>query len=409
MDMRGFADEMTAMSTIQVSPSRPVVTGTLARVFAVQSISSITAVLLGSGIFFYTHKRFGWGPAQNLLLCGAQGVVYIVGALLASPISARIGRHKLLRCLHAALCPTALLVGLSINPAMAVGCLLLYSILSAAQWPALESLVSLGASAGQLSRRISLYNVIWSGLGALTLAATGTLIEYLPRGTFALAGLGSAVSVLLLWGRSDPPGVPAAAVEAEPQLLHRRKLAMQLSRLALPATYAAQNALSALMPTLAVIRQFPLQLRTIVASVWMIARWVTFLLLGMTAWWHTRPRMLLVAAVAQLFAFLAIVLIPSPLQMILWQMLLGAAVGLIYAGSLYFGMVLSDGSTEHGGYHEALIGLGSVIGPGSGALALLLRPDNPTIGPATIGVVLLLSVFAAALVSVRSPVRSGGS
>ena len=28
------------------------------------------------------------------------------------------------------------------------------------------------------------------------------------------------------------------------------------------------------------------------------------------------------------------------------------------------GMVLSDGSTEHGGYHEALIGLGSVLGPG---------------------------------------------
>jgi MFS family permease len=213
----------------------------------------------------------------------------------------------------------------------------------------------------------------------------------------------------VLWGRSDPADSPAAAARPEPQLLRMRTLAMHLSRLALPATYAAQNALGALMPTLAVIRQFPLQLRTIVASVWMIARWLTFLLLGTTAWWHTRPRLLLVAAVAQFFAFLGIALIPSPIQMILWQMLLGASVGLVYAGSLYFGMVLSDGSTEHGGYHEALIGLGSAIGPGAGALAMFARPDNPALGPATIGVVLLLSVMAAAAVSIRSPVRSGGS
>jgi len=395
------------MSTIEIPASRQIVSGHLVPVFLVQSISSISAILLGSGIYFYTHKRFGWDSRQNLLLCGAQGTIYIVGALSASPIAARIGRQKLLCCLHAGLCLTALMVAFSVNQAMAVAFILLYSIQSAAQWPALESLVSIGAPPEQLSRRISLYNLIWSGLGALTLAATGSLIEYLPRGTYVLAALGSAVSVALLWGRSDPAEFSAAAAQPEPQLVRQRKLAMHLSRLALPATYAAQNALGALMPTLAVIRQFPLQMRTMVASVWMVARWVTFLLLGATAWWHTRPRLLLVAAVAQFFAFLGIALIPSPIQMILWQMLLGAAVGLVYAGSLYFGMVLSDGSTEHGGYHEALLGLGSAIGPGAGALALFVRPDNPEIGPATIGVVLLLSVIASAVVSIRSPVRSG--
>ena len=43
--------------------------------------------------------------------------------------------------------------------------------------------------------------------------------------------------------------------------------------------------------------------------------------------------------------------------MIAWQIVLGVTMGLIYSGSLYFGMVLSEGSTEHGGYHEALIGM----------------------------------------------------
>ena len=46
------------------------------------------------------------------------------------------------------------------------------------------------------------------------------------------------------------------------------------------------------------------------------------------------------------------------------ELVLGLMVGFIFSASLYFGMVLSDGSTEHAGYHEALIGVGVVLGPG---------------------------------------------
>ena len=88
--------------------------------------------------------------------------------------------------------------------------------------------------------------------------------------------------------------------------------------------------------------------------------------------------------------------------MILGQVALGAAMGLIYAASLYFGMVLSAGSTAHGGYHEALIGLGSVLGPGAGAATQAIWPGNVWAPVAAVAALVAISVVAAATVSVRA-------
>jgi hypothetical protein len=87
--------------------------------------------------------------------------------------------------------------------------------------------------------------------------------------------------------------------------------------------------------------------------------------------------------------------------MVAWQVVLGLTLGLIYAASLYFGMVLSDGSTEHGGYHEALIGVGTVIGPGAGALAEGLGGGNPMWGVLAVSAILGASVLACAIVAAR--------
>jgi hypothetical protein len=79
---------------------------------------------------------------------------------------------------------------------------------------------------------------------------------------------------------------------------------------------------------------------------------------------------------------------------------------LIYAASLYFGMVLSSGSTEHGGYHEALIGLGVVLGPGSGVVAQLIAPGSPSAGIGAIALVLFVSVLASAAMAGRRKTSS---
>jgi hypothetical protein len=161
------------------------------------------------------------------------------------------------------------------------------------------------------------------------------------------------------------------------------------------------------MPDLAVMKRFDTRAQTAISSTWLVARWLAFIILAAGTWWHTRPRALVGAACVMLVAFLGITLPPSMLWrgatpgvdlavMIVWQVLLGLALGMIYSGSLYFGMVLSEGSTEHGGYHEALIGVGWVLGPTAGAITQWIWPGNVTAGVIAVGAVIGLSVLAVA-------------
>jgi hypothetical protein len=92
--------------------------------------------------------------------------------------------------------------------------------------------------------------------------------------------------------------------------------------------------------------------------------------------------------------------------MIASQVLLGAALGLIYTASLYFGMVLSDGSTEHAGYHEALIGLGQVLGPGAGALTQWKWQGSLRAGVVAVSSLVFVSVCAAAVAAVKARRRA---
>jgi MFS family permease len=215
--------------------------------------------------------------------------------------------------------------------------------------------------------------------------------------------------VLALLLRIRPQAQHAhARIAPEPELMQVREMAKRLSRIALPATFAVIYAMGALMPTLPVIQSASPETRTALAGVWMIARWICFVFLGATVWWHTRPRLLLVAAIILLLAFLGITLVPNLMFMIGCQIALGIVMGLIYSASLYFGMVLSDGSTAQGAYHEALIGVGSVLGPGCGALAgILCEPGNTKASVYAVGAILWVSVMGACFVSLKTNGKKG--
>lgn len=421
--------------------------------YVVEGLTSHGVALMLSSIYFYTTGKFGWGSAHNYLLAAVLGVVYVAGALQSHAAATWLGRRRTLVWFYFLMSAVAWVAGVGgQSPWVLVPVLIVYSGLSAITWPALESLVSSGAAAGELSRRLGIYNCVWSGAGAVTMALSGLLLKYWPSGTFILPGFWHAAMALLLMralarderadrsrgdtcvalaSRSSEESETSLAptngeqsvvphhahAEPEPELLRVRTLALWMSRLALPATFVVISSLLAAMPTLPLIQRLDPAARTALGSVWMAARWVAFLSLGATVWWHTRPRALLTAALLLLAGFLAVTLRPQWLPhapevatgpwiawMVCWQIVLGLALGLIYAASLYFGMVLSDGSTEHGGYHEALIGLGTIIGPGAGAAAEYLGNGEPLWGVLAVSAVLGASVLACAVLATpRSP------
>jgi hypothetical protein len=386
----------------------------IAGIYAVETLSSIGQNLLVVGIFFYTQHRLGWGVIDNLLLATGQGLVYTAGALLAGRAARRLGRRRGLIWLFALMTLCSLGVLATRDGPLIIISLLIYTFLVAMSWPMVESLASSGLDAHALSRRIGVYNLVWAGVGVLTIAVDGALIDHWPLGVFLIPIAVHAVCAGLMWLQPDVP--PASAAEAhldvEPQLIRKRKLALWLSRIALPATYVAEYSLMAMMPSLPVLQSMSAAAQTLIGCLWMAGRWIIFWVMGATTWWHTRPRILLASVVLMGLAFFGVTLRPSILlgfgshggdllTMILSQLALGAAVGIIYYASLYFGMVLSQGSTEHGGYHEALIGLGSILGPGFAAAAALAWPGRLNAGIAAVGVIMGISIAAAGMVTMR--------
>ncbi len=143
----------------------PAIRRRLTRVFTLETLGSVGGNLLMFAIFFYMQKRFGWGAKRNLLLASAQGVTYIIGALSINPLSNRFQRRTLLIFLHAILAAGVFVGAIVSNPVLIVILVLCYPLFSAAQWPLLESLIAIEATPAEMSRRISIYNIVWSGTG----------------------------------------------------------------------------------------------------------------------------------------------------------------------------------------------------------------------------------------------------
>jgi MFS family permease len=284
-------------------------------------------------------------------------------------------------------------------------CLLAYMFFAGMNWPMLESLCSETRDAHEMSRRVGAYNLTWAASGLLALWTAGELIEHWRSGMFVLPAMlhGSTVLIMLALTRDSiaPETNEVAHIEPEPELLRSRKLALWLSRIALPAMYVVNYALGAILPTLPIMRQFSPAMETMYGSVWVVARLILFATLGATAFWHTRPRLLLVSSIGLLVGFVIITLGTTLPALIGGQILLGIAMAFIYTGSLYFGMVLSQGSTEHSGYHEALIGLGGILGPGAGALTQHLWPGEVKMAIVAVSGIVALSVLCAAGASLR--------
>ncbi len=392
--------------------------------YVVEGLGSIAGNFLQVGIFFYTKQHYGWGLRENFTLAAAQGAVYAVGALAAHRLAAAVGPRRMLALLYATVALISLAPLIAKSQQALVAALLVYVAMMAVIWPILEGLVSVNVSdPKRLAQRVGVYNLVWSGTGAATLAGYGTVIEHWPAGAFAIPaivhGLGA---ILMLTSPSSAPASSESAAtraphpHAEPNLARARTVALWLSRISMPASYALVYALAALLPSLHSMNRIPTWAATLIGSVWLASRWVTFLVLGLVDWWHTRPRVLLVAAFFMLIAFALVAWEPSRAferdalaidlgWLVACQIVIGVAIGMIYFASLYFGMVLSEGSTEHGGYHEALIGLGSVLGPGAGAVAQWLSPGDLRLGMTAVTGVLLASTLLACVASIAASRR----
>jgi len=167
---------------------------------------------------------------------------------------------------------------------------------------------------------------------------------------------------------------------------------LRLAWLANPFAYIAINTLIAVIPGVAQRLELSPMIAGYCCSLWCFSRLGAFLLLWRWSGWHYRFRWLLAAYVALIGTFAAIVMAPNLAMLILAQLAFGVAAGLIYYSSLFYSMDLGDTKGEHGGIHEAVIGLGNFAGPAVGAASLHFLPQHANSGALAVSGLLLLGL-----------------
>jgi len=357
--------------------------------YTIEGMNSFAVVIYFSYLYFFFRDRYDFNDRQNLELAALIGLIYIFASWQAGRFAQRHGGF------------TALKIGFGV---MAVGLATASQLHSLAGriaaacvvnvgmcfiWPVLEAFVSEG---GDAARAVGIYNITWAVNNAAAFFIGGTLIEkfgyqtifYLPLAfmvlQFAMVFWLEKIHVVEIaaqTGKKPPAGPnprPNAPAPACAKNFQRK------AWLANPFAYIAINTLIAVLPGIAAKFHLSTAMAGFVCSLWCFARVFAFITLWRWTGWHYRFRWLAGAFALLIVSFTTILVVHQLAVVLVAQLFFGAAIGLIYYSSLFYAMDASETKSEHGGIHEAAIGIGNCLGPAAGAAALWLAPQNASVG-----------------------------
>ena len=395
----------------------------------VEGLNSLATTYYFYYLYFFMEQRYGFGSQANLALAAFNGAVYMMGAWGAGQFAQRFGYFTALKIGFA-----TMLVGLAAGPQAgtaaaqiaATGVIVLGMSFT---WPTLEAMVSEGETRSGLQHMVGIYNVIWAATGAVGYFTGGAMLHRLGLASlfYVPASIQLVQLGLTFWlegqsrraaGGPAPERVRRATADFESFTAPRPEPPVEtaapaaagkflrMAWLANPFGYIAINTLLAAMPGVAQRLGLSITMVGVCCSVWCFARFGAFFVLWHWSGWHYRFRWLLAAYIGLIAAFTVILAVPSLVLLVLAQIVLGGALGLLYYSSLFYSMDLSDTKGEHGGIHEAAIGLGNCAGPAVGAASLHFLPQYANSGVFAVSSLLLLGLAGLLSIQLR-PARPG--
>ena len=377
--------------------------------FALAALNTLATVWYASYLFFYLRDRFGFGNRQNLWVSAFYGFVYIFAAWQCGKFAQRRGFITSLKVGFAGL-TCAMVLGALLKDSLVGNMFVLvaYTIALLFTWPALEALVSENETQAGVQHNVGIYNCTWASSAAIAYFVGGGLYDKLgDKAVFLLpAGIFALQFAIAVWlgkkkaeGRgsrvegTNAGGTPAVPGHPEETAFHQKvppKRFLQMAWLANPFAYVGINTVLAVMPGVANKMALSPTRVGLFCSVWWFARLATFALLWQWRGWHYRFRWLLTSFILLIGSFAVLLLAADLWMIVLAQVFFGFAVGLIYYSSLFYSMdVGGETQGEHGGLHEAAIGIGVFAGPAVGAAALQWSPVHSSNGVLAVSVLLL--------------------
>ncbi len=394
---RGFSVAMTPRQKIKLS------------IFMLEGLNSFGTVFYFNYLYFWMRDEFGFGNKRNLALASSLGLVYAFAAWQTGKFAQRRGYFAALKTGY-------IMMGVSF-----VGGLMLSMFWNTAWghiftaiavtlgmcfiWPTLEAFTSEGERPKDLPRVLGIYNVVWAITAAFAYFSGGSFIHMF--GYQIIFTLPLVVVLIMLgltfWLQSHANEMAreksevAMPLEPHQPVSPHAKVFLKMAWLANPFAYIAIQTLIAVIPGIAAKFHLSPMMAGFACTLWYFVRMVAFVVLWHWTAWHYRFRWLVAAFIVLIASFATILMAPNLVVLVAAQLFLGGALGLIYYSSLFYSMDAGgDTQGEHGGIHEAAIGMGNCIGPAVGALSLQFLPQYANSGTIAVSL-LLLGGFVALL------------
>jgi predicted MFS family arabinose efflux permease len=370
--------------------------------FILEGLNSFSTVYYLYYFYFFMQTEFGYGNKANLALAALSGAVYTVMAWQGGIFAQRYGYFRALK-FGFSIMLGALAAGSQLqNESGQIVVMALTVTGICFTWPTLEALVSEGETRAGVQRMVGIYNMVWAATGAAAYFTGGAMFEKLGARSLFYIPLVMVAGQLCLtyWIEAQSrvgqasrlPSAPFPPAPTPHPAGPKTKVFLRLAWLANPFAYIAINTLIAVVPGVAQRLGLSTMMAGFCCSLWCFSRLGAFYVLWRWDGWHYRFRWLLVSYLALVGTFAAIVMAPNLGVLVLAQLVFGVVAGLIYYSSLFYSMDLGDTKGEHGGIHEAAIGVGNFAGPAVGAASLHFLPQYHNSGALAVSGLLLLGL-----------------
>ena len=381
--------------------------------FVLEGLNSFGTVFFFYYLYFFMQQAYGFGNKANLILAALNGATYALTAWFAGRFAQKYGYFTALKTGFGIMVLSLLCGLLTRSAAGHIWAMVFVVVGMSFTWPTLEALVSEGEPRHGLQHMVGIYNVVWAATAAVGNFCGGAMLQKLGLASlfYIPIAINTLQLILTFWleSQADLPGdnpsqPPATATTgtigstAEQLPLPKARRFLRMAWLANPFAYIAINTLIAVVPGVARRLDLSTMAAGFCCSTWCFARLGAFAILWRWTGWHYRFRWLLLCYLGLVASFAATVLAPNLTVLVAAQLVFGVSVGLLYYSSLFYSMDRSETKGEHGGIHEAAIGLGNCAGPAVGAATLQLLPQYSQSG--TFAVIVLLLCGLGGLVQI---------
>lgn len=347
----------------------------------VQVIQSFSVTLFLCSIYFWTKERFHFNNLHNLLLNALQGFVYIGCSTYGGKLSDRIGYNRQLRiCIlvEASILMVGWIPHLFYTPYLIM---IGYIVFTASFWPALEAVIMHIPTSMNMPERIGSYNLNWAISGAIGFFFSGALFHWHRDAILWVPAFLHLVALFFLffpigWAPIGERGAMEIPHSGDEIPGDRKQFFLHAAWLGNCLGYMMYASFTALAPAVGAKFRLSPSLAIWLACTLFFSRAFSFYLFRRWQGWHYKVGWTFAAALALPSSMVLVFFSPALWMVLAGLFCFGIANGLSYYGSLYYSLDYGDNKGEHGGLHEAVIGIGLLCGPLSGALGAWLWSEQ---------------------------------